>query len=49
MGEVADVTRPSRAPSHSAGMDVLYDLAMVALAVFVFALLLLSVGLLDRA
>lgn len=30
-------------------MDVVYDLAMIALAGLVFALLLLSVDLLDRA
>ncbi len=30
-------------------MDVLYDLAMVALGVLVFAVLLLSIDLLDRA
>lgn len=32
-----------------AGMDVLYDLAMVATALAVFAVLLAAIDLLDRA
>ncbi len=43
------VTGSSRAPPHDVPMDVLYDLLMVATGVLVFAALLLSVELLDRA
>ncbi len=43
------VTRTSRARAHSGAMDFLYDLAMVALGVAAFAVLLAAIELLDRA
>lgn len=43
------VTRATRACIESVRMDFLYDIAMVVLGVVCFAVLIVSIDLLDRA
>ena len=46
----AEASRERRAPSATVtSMDFLYDLVMVGLGVLVFAVLIVSIDLLDRA